>query len=57
MEVGDNNIIRIVPVRDVACSLTKYARRIDEVEFDDIRKKAWGDCLIATKARFEDTKL
>jgi AbrB family looped-hinge helix DNA binding protein len=49
LEVGNDNLIRIVPIRDVAGSLTKYAKKIDETDFNIIREKAWEESI---KGRF-----
>lgn len=49
LEVGNDNVIRIVPIRDVAGSLTKYAKKIDETDFNIIREKAWEESI---KGRF-----
>jgi AbrB family looped-hinge helix DNA binding protein len=49
LEVDNNNIIRIVPIKDVAGSLTQYAKKIDETDFNIIREKAWEESI---KGRF-----
>jgi len=49
LEVGNDNVIRIVPIRDVAGSLTKYAKKIDETDFNIIREQAWEESI---KGRF-----
>ena len=49
LEVGNDNVIRIVPIRDVAGSLTKYAKKIDETDFNIIREQALEESI---KGRF-----
>ena len=49
LEVGNDNVIRIVPIRDVAGSLTKYAKKIDKTDFNIIREQAWEESI---KGRF-----
>jgi AbrB family looped-hinge helix DNA binding protein len=49
LEVGNDNVIRIVPIKDVAGSLTQYAKKIDETDFNIIREKAWEESI---KERF-----
>lgn len=49
LEVGNDTVIRIVPIRDVAGSLTKYAKKIDETDFNIIREQAWEESI---KGRF-----
>lgn len=49
LEVDNNNIIRIVPIKDVAGSLTQYAKKIDETDLNIIREKAWEESI---KGRF-----
>jgi AbrB family looped-hinge helix DNA binding protein len=41
LEVGNDNVIRIIPLKDVAGSLTQYARKIDQPDFNIIREEAW----------------
>ena len=49
LEVGNDNVIRILPLKDVAGSLTQYAKKIDETDFNIIREKAWEESI---KERF-----
>ncbi len=49
LEVADDNVIKIVPIKDVAGSLTQYAKKIEETDFNVIRQKAWEE---STKGRF-----
>ncbi len=49
IEVDNNNVITILPLKDVAGSLTQYAKKIDETDFNIIREKTWEESI---KGRF-----
>ena len=49
LEVDSDNIIRIIPIKDVAGSLTQYAKKIDGTDFNTLRNQAWEERI---KGRF-----
>ena len=41
LEVSDNQEVRIIPIKDVAGSLTEFAKQQVSDDFKEIRNQAW----------------
>lgn len=41
LEVSDNQEVRIIPIKDVAGSLTEFAKQQVSDDFQEIRNQAW----------------
>ena len=45
LEVGHNQEVRIIPIRDVAGSLTEFAKKQVSTDFNEIRNQAWDQTI------------
>ncbi len=41
LELGNNQEVRIIPIKDVAGSLTDFAKKQTSADFQDLRNQAW----------------
>ena len=45
-EVSDNQEVRIIPIKDVAGSLTEFAKQQISDDFHDLRNQAWNQTTL-----------
>lgn len=45
LKIASNNKVRIIPIKDVAGSLTAFAKKNLSGNFNDIRNKAWDKSI------------
>lgn len=46
LEIANDQEIRIIPIKDVAGSLSKYAKKLASDDFNHLRSQAWEQSII-----------
>lgn len=46
LEVSNDSQVRIIPIKDVAGSLTDFAKKLTTDDFNDLRNQAWNQVTL-----------
>lgn len=45
LEISNDHEVRIIPIKDVAGSLTEFAKKPTSTNFNDLRNQAWDQTI------------